>query len=243
MEIKITKNYEIFKFKKENREINFNKLMKLKATLLENGRQIIPIICNKNMEVIDGQHRLAALRELNWEVMYYIDDVVTNKDLISINNTQNNWRMMDFIHYYSSLGDKSYIRLEEICKKYNDIPLKVILAAISKNKYIKEIMIKEGNINFEDEDFEIGIEALEFITNIKNNIKVKITNQSIFFFLVIKTYYLNDIDRNKLYECIINRYGTENYGNSIQCAAVIEHWYNFKSRIYRYISNEILPKR
>ena len=53
MEIKITKNYEMFKLKKENREINPNKVLNLKADLLESGRQIIPIICNKDMEIVD----------------------------------------------------------------------------------------------------------------------------------------------------------------------------------------------
>lgn len=53
MEIKITNNYDMFKFKKENREINFNKVLNLKATLLKDGRQIIPIICNNDMEIID----------------------------------------------------------------------------------------------------------------------------------------------------------------------------------------------
>lgn len=53
MEIKITKNYDMFKFKKENREINYNKVLSLKSKLLENGRQIVPIICNGDMEIID----------------------------------------------------------------------------------------------------------------------------------------------------------------------------------------------
>lgn len=53
MEIKRTKKYDMFKFKKENREINYNKVLSLKSKLLENGRQIIPIICNNEMEIID----------------------------------------------------------------------------------------------------------------------------------------------------------------------------------------------
>ena len=53
MEIKITNNYDMFKFKIENREINYNKVRSLKSKLLEDGRQIVPIICNKEMEIID----------------------------------------------------------------------------------------------------------------------------------------------------------------------------------------------
>ena len=64
MEIKYTNNYDIFSFRKENREINYNKVLSLKSILLADGRQIMPIICNSEMEIIDGQHRFQALREL-----------------------------------------------------------------------------------------------------------------------------------------------------------------------------------
>lgn len=242
MEIKFTKNYEMFKLRKENREINYNKVMQLKSKLLEDGRQIVPVICNKDMEIIDGQHRFEALKDLNWNIMYYVDEGVTVKDLVSINNTQKNWGMMDYIHFYASLGNESYIKLEDICKEYSEIPLKAILQAISK-KYIKNTMVKNGDLKITDEDIKDGIEALEFVRNIKNNIKVNITGQAIFFFLVIKAYYLQGINRNKLANSIISRYGTENYGDSLQCAAALEHWYNYKSKDYRYISNELLPRR
>ena len=243
MEIKRTKNYDMFKFKTENRELNYNKVANLRSKLLDDGRQIIPIICNKEMEIIDGQHRFQALKELDWDVMYYVDEAVTSKDLISINNTQKNWGLADYIHYYSSLGNPAYIKLERIWKKYEDISLKAILTALSGGRYIKERAIKNGEIQFTDEEFQQGEEALEFIRNVKQSIKVKITGQSIFLFLLMKTYYLNDIDRDKLFLTVTSRYGTENYGNSDQCALALEHWYNFKARTYRYISNEIKPKR
>ena len=156
-----------------------------------------------------GQHRFEALKELNWEVMYYVDDAVTSRDLISINNTQKNWGLLDYIHYYASLGNDSYIKLERICKDYEDIPLKVIAAAVCK-KYVKERVIKRGDVVVTDEDVAEGIETLEFINRIRKNIKVKITAKGIFFYLIVKTYYLQDIDRDKLYNSIVSRYGTEN---------------------------------
>lgn len=174
--------------------------------------------------------------------MYYVDEGVTSKDLISINNTQKNWGMLDYIHYYASLGDQTYIMLEKLCKKYDDIPLRVVLVAISE-AFVKETYLKNGNLKFTEKEILKGDMALDFITNIKKEIKVPITDPRIFFFLVIKTYYLQGIDRDKLFNCIVSKYGTENYGNSDQCALAIEHWYNYKSRTYRYISNEILPRR
>lgn len=176
--------------------------------------------------------------------MYYVDESVTIKDLVSINNTQKNWSMTDYIHYYSSLGNRSYMNLESMCRKYDEIPLKAILAALNKGTFVHERTIKNGDIKFTDEEFIEAEEALEFVRNLKKDIKMKIPMIGMFFFLVVKTYYLEGIDRNRLYQNIVSRYGTEKYGNSDQCAAALEHWYNFKSRSsYRYISNELLPRR
>ena len=138
MEILKTQNYELFSFKKENREVSYNKVASLKSKLIDDGRQIIPIICNSKMEIIDGQHRFQALKELNWPIMYYVDDAVTGADLITINNTQKNWGMLDYIHYYASLGNVTFKALEKVVKAYDEFPLKVILSAIGKNILKKE---------------------------------------------------------------------------------------------------------
>lgn len=174
--------------------------------------------------------------------MYYIDDTISSKDLISINNTQTNWGLLDYIHYYASLGNETYIRLEKICDEYEGIPLRVILLAIGE-KYIKEYVIKDGSLDFSYEEFNNGKAALDFVKYVKNRIKVRITSPVTFFFLLLKTYFLQDIDREKLSNSVISRYGTENYGSALQCAMAIEHWYNFRSKTYRYISNEIMPRR
>lgn len=243
MEIKRTRNYDMFSLKKENREVNYNKVNRLKSKLLEDGRQIMPIICNKQMEIMDGQHRFEALKELNWEIMYYIDEAVTSLDLISINNTQKNWGLNDYIHYHAALGNETYIKIERLLKEYDGIPLRVILVAIAKTT-VKEHSIKDGLLKYDDIEFKKAEGAIRFVKDLMMNIKFKVTSPGIFYFLVIKAYYLNGIDRDKLFNSIVTRYGTENYGNSEQCAIAIEHWYNHRMRgNYRYISNEILPRR
>lgn len=242
MNIQKTDNYEMFKFKDENREINFNKVSSLKSRLINDGRQIIPIICNSQMEIMDGQHRFKALKELGWPIMYYIDDSVSSHDLISINNSQRNWGLNDFIHYHASLGNGTFKELENIIKTY-EFPLKAILAAIFGGRYIKEHKIKDGELVISTEDLENGIAALNYLQKIQESIKIKIISPAIFFFLITKIYYLEDIDRERLFNGIIKNYGTENYGNAEQCAQVLEKWYNKNFRNYRYISNEIMPKR
>lgn len=175
--------------------------------------------------------------------MYYIDSFVTTEELISINNTQTNWNIRDYVRYYATLGNESYIRLEILATKFKEFPMRVIVASVTGER-TRESKIKNGQIVVSDEDFERAEKTLEYMQDIKDNIKVRITSIVTFFSLLIKTYYLEGIDRDRLKYTVITRYGTENYGNSLQCAMCIEHWYNHRSRSdYRYISNEIMPRR
>lgn len=63
-EIKRTNNYDMFKRLEGNRFVDPKKVNKLKKSINEVGYISNPIIVNEKMEVIDGQHRLEALKEL-----------------------------------------------------------------------------------------------------------------------------------------------------------------------------------
>ena len=61
MSLEKTKNYEIFKIMDCNRELSAANLQKLIGSIKSrNLLEFRPIIVNSKMEIIDGQHRLAA---------------------------------------------------------------------------------------------------------------------------------------------------------------------------------------
>ena len=66
--IRVTKNYEQFGYKFGNRkvEMNPNHVKKLVKAMSENYIPI-PIMVNSNFEVLDGQHRLEAIKQLERE--------------------------------------------------------------------------------------------------------------------------------------------------------------------------------
>ena len=66
-----TTDYDIFKQLLGNREINYNHVRRLIKSMQEEYL-IVPIQVNEKMEVIDGQHRIAACKELGFPIYYMI---------------------------------------------------------------------------------------------------------------------------------------------------------------------------
>jgi hypothetical protein len=75
MQLLKTSDHGIFKKCPTNRPIDPTNLRHIKASLMINNMlEFRPIMVNKNMEVIDGQHRLEAAKELGLEVFYQINE-------------------------------------------------------------------------------------------------------------------------------------------------------------------------
>ena len=111
-----TKEFEKFKFLDCNREINQTQLSKIKKSIMEHGYiKSLPILVNENSEIIDGQHRFIACKELNvpMEIAF-----ISNSDevLIDLNTTQKTWGIKDYVHYYSTKNVKEYNKIIELSK-------------------------------------------------------------------------------------------------------------------------------
>ena len=71
--IYITKDYSIFKKLTGNRSTELERITKICDSIREVGYITSPILVNENMEVIDGQGRLEAFKELGIPVEYIIE--------------------------------------------------------------------------------------------------------------------------------------------------------------------------
>ena len=168
-----TMDYSIFKKMKGNREI-YNS-PKLREDLLENGQQL-PIVVNNKMEVMDGQHRLKELKSLNLPVVFIVKDDYKVTNVISINNTQRNWRDISYLNFYAEHGNENYIRLKEFYNK-NTLPLTLCITAGSGlrqgtlNRAKKTF--REGKFIFNNEtqlaEYSLFLEKLELEAKYKLN--------------------------------------------------------------------------
>lgn len=108
--IKSTMDYSLFKTMPGNREVNRRHVRELIRLLNKAGNLTnqFPIVVNENMEVIDGQHRLEALKELGWEVAYIQEKGATLNMVRAINLGNKNWNWRDVAQSFADLGNKEY---------------------------------------------------------------------------------------------------------------------------------------
>ena len=73
MEVRSTKNYDLFKYLPENRAIHKSHVKKLEDSIRQqNLLSVNPIVLDKNMFILDGQHRLEACKNMDIPVFYTV---------------------------------------------------------------------------------------------------------------------------------------------------------------------------
>ena len=108
--VTVTNNYEIFKEMPGNRLVDEAHVKRLQKLMLTNGNLTseFPIIVDKEGYVVDGQHRLAALKGLGWEIGYRVEEAATIETVRAINQGNRNWSWRDLAYSYASRGNDNY---------------------------------------------------------------------------------------------------------------------------------------
>lgn len=179
-----TKDYEIFKKYHLNREIDKRNLEVLKHSIgKSNLLSYRPIVVNTNMEVVDGQHRLEAAKQLNVEIYYQIQEKVNDDDIIYLNN-QKGWDMVQYLEYWVKRKKKEYLKFQQLSIEL-EIPFSHLLLFTQNSGRMAFKDFKNGNFVLKNEQLirsEVGR-----INKIKSYIKEKLPNQCRNF-LVQKTF-------------------------------------------------------
>ncbi len=122
MKTQKTTNYDLFRFIKSNRPVYDSHVLNIaKAIERRDLTEANPILVNEKMEVIDGQHRLAACKLLSIPVFYHTIELngSSDKTIIDLNCLQHVWRINEFVHHFTMKGKEDYIKLSECEAKYH----------------------------------------------------------------------------------------------------------------------------
>ncbi len=116
-----TRDYSEFSYYKFNRPIDKKKVNRLAKSISQETSQLIsPIVCDPEGRIIDGQHRLEALKGLGLPVHYVIrrldGDII--KYLINANNVLDKWKHIDFARLWAETGNQNYIDLLGVYDKW-----------------------------------------------------------------------------------------------------------------------------
>ena len=170
-QIRMTTDYSIFLHVIGNREINKSNVNRLKQSINEIGLQV-PILVNEKKAIVDGQHRLQALKELNLPVTY-VQSEITKEEHIPDLQVSKVWTALDYAKRNAAQGDKECIKALDIAEEWHEL---------TKKKFSKINIIELLN-----QAFSAGLKKY-----LKNKIyKVNINNAIIVF------NCLNILNKNK----------------------------------------------
>jgi hypothetical protein len=198
-----TKDYSIFKDFTSNREVDHKHVNKLVASIGEkNLLHANPIIVDKFMRVIDGQHRLAAAEKLGVEIFYIVSDV-DRKDISVLNSNQKNWKALDYINFYMLEKVPSFISLAGMLNKYPDMGYSAILSLCSSEGRRNMNELKNGFVDVEN--IALATEICEYCKYLFNELgeKYRFVLDSRFPIAVLKAWSAENFQPEKLTEKIM----------------------------------------
>jgi len=131
--VQTTGNYKLFKLDHRNRPIDTKHLIRLHdAVEKKNLLREYPILVDRNMQVIDGQHRLKVAESLSIPIYYIISDRVTIEDVAATNSNTLRWTSHQYLHHWCATGNLEYLKLQRFCEKH---PFVKLSAAIDLCSY------------------------------------------------------------------------------------------------------------
>lgn len=129
LKIQKTTDYSQFKFISDINRIPQPKYM-IESILKKNMLETHPIICDKNLNVIDGQNRLRAAETLKLPIYFVVDEKIEASD-ISLCQVQNPWDAKDFLRFYKN-SNENYAFIQEITTLYR-LPIHFVIHCCSNS--------------------------------------------------------------------------------------------------------------
>lgn len=109
----VSTDYSKFKLIKGNRNLHKTKYLQLLKSM-EQEVLNIPIIVNEKMEIIDGQHRYHARRELNLPIPYCVCEGYSIEQVKRANLVSSNWTKEDYLNLHIADELPEYEKFEEL---------------------------------------------------------------------------------------------------------------------------------
>lgn len=112
----------------------------IKESIIENGWIRNPIVVNEKFEIIDGQGRFEALRELGLPIEYVVAPGADVRTCAALNVRQRNWSSLDFVKCYAEMEIGDYPLLLETIEAFDELTFETVVVLIggegvgSKNK-------------------------------------------------------------------------------------------------------------
>lgn len=239
-----TNDYSLFKFMHGNRDVNKLHIKRLVESF-QDEYLLTPLIVNQYYEIIDGQHRYMAAKELNLPINFIICNDYKLKQVQLLNTNMKNWKKIDYLNTFCDLGYDHYIKLKNFLEIYSDFTIECAITMLT-NKLGKETkdnfllrtdtnkrgsyMIKNfENGEFEIYDYQLACVYAEKILEIKPYYEGY--NRRIFVCAMIHMFKHQNYNHSQYIQKLkLNPAALTHCNNVTQYKEVIEEIYNYRSR-------------
>ena len=126
-----TEDYSQFKPVMGNRKLSSGHIQKLVHAIEEQDlTQSRPILVNENLEIIDGQHRFEACKQLGLPIYYQVQVGGNSYHAASLNATQAAWDDTNYMDHLKAHGDPTITSLNNFLQTHG-ISVSVLIGCIT----------------------------------------------------------------------------------------------------------------
>lgn len=118
---KVYKTMEYDAFRRLDTNRNPRTYRKIVASINEIGWQHDPIMVNEKNEIIDGQNRFLACKELGLPIEFMVQEGATIETARKMNTGQSNWVPMDYVKSYAQDGIQDYQFVKNLVERWKGI--------------------------------------------------------------------------------------------------------------------------
>jgi hypothetical protein len=223
----VTTEYDKFNFSELNRDPSHYK--NILESIKENDlTRFQPILVDDNLTIVDGQNRFLACRELGLPINFIISKEVHINDAGDINQGSKPWNSKNFVEHYSKRGRSEYIRILDICHKYDQSISVVMQFGQLKNGLKTHAQaVKKGVFKFRED-----IDVDEFFEHMKTfNKYYHFAKKDRFVKAVFKLYTHENYDKKRMEKRLRTSSGIVNEQPNMELMVnELLKLYNYKSK-------------
>lgn len=226
-----TNNYTIFKRMEGNRVVTAKRAKNIRKSIEEVGLIPSPIVVNERMEVIDGQGRLEAIRQLGLPVFFVVIQGLGLAECVSMNVNSTPWTVKDYVESYAEIGNSNYVRLKMLMDSY-DLPINVVICAATGVMSTANENVLKGKLKLDEQYYWDVDKMLAYVERFGAVMKANhISNRSSVLAALCFCYQCEDVDNERMYESFVRHCHKLGSGRKItEILDVLTEIYNFGRR-------------
>jgi len=191
--------YDDFQFIEGNRDVDHDD--KIEKSIRSSGLLVQPILVNENMQIIEGQNRFTACKNLCLPIYYVVQEGLGLGEVKDLNSASKNWTTKNFIHSYAA-GDRNvdYIYVEQLMKAYPWATQMILAFAVSgrsgAGSNYKDF--KKGKFKCSEAEYNEAVKILDYAGCFKEELSGIGGRKEYYYIAVMFCYLCEDIDNEYL---------------------------------------------